>query len=139
MARIKRMGEAYSSGDVTVSVAGMQDVDPSAINYGYSYGHEYVRGIRRNPKAWRMGQKDQDATMTVSMDVVAEFEKVAPGGDIALIRPFPINVTFFNAENEMIRDLVMAKFIGNRRNVTGDEGLEVELELFVLDIRLHLK
>ena len=39
--RIKRMGEVYSSGDVVVTVPGMFDVNPSNIEYGYKYSHEY--------------------------------------------------------------------------------------------------
>lgn len=133
------MGEVYSSGDVTVTVAGMVDVNPSSIEYGYNYSHEYQRGIRRSPRSWRMGQKEMEAKITLPMDVVAEFEKKAPNGDIALIRPFPINIVFLNAENEMIRDQVIAKFTGNRRSVTGDGELENEFVLFPIDIQLNIK
>ncbi len=139
MARIQRMGEAYSSGDVVVSVAGMFDVNPSSVEYGYSYTHEYQRGIRRDPRAWRMGAKEFEGSITLPLDVVAEFEKIAPRGDIAKIRPFPINVVFFNAENEMIRDLVVAKFQGNKRSVTTDGELENQFDLFILDIQLNIR
>ncbi len=138
MARIKRMGEVYSSGDVTVTAAGMFDVNPSAIEYGYSYQHEYQRGLRRSPRGWRMGQKEFEGKITLPLDVVAEFEKVAPAGDIALIRPFPINVIYANAQNELIHDLVIAKFQGNKRSVTGDGELENEFDLFILDIQLNI-
>lgn len=134
MARIGRMGEYYSSGDITVDIAGMQDVDPSAIDYGYKYAHDYVRGIKRDPKGWRMGQKEMDAKITLTLDIVREFEKVAPNRDIARIRPFPIIVVFTNEENEIIVDTIIAKFTGNRRSVTGDGELESELELFVISI-----
>lgn len=139
MARIKRMGEVYSSGDVVVTVAGMVDVNPSAIEYGYKYAHEYQRGIKRAPRGWRMGAKEYESKITLPLDVMAEFEKAAPMGDIALIRPFPINVVLFNSENEMIRDQVIAKFTGNKRNITGDGELETECELFTLDVQLNIK
>lgn len=138
MARIMRMGEVYSSGDVTVTVAGMQNVDPSAIEYGYSYQHEYQRGIRRAPRGWRMGAKEYEGSITLPLDVIAEFEKFAPGGDIALIRPFPVNIVFFNLQNEMIRDLVIAKFKGNKRSVSNDGELENQYDLFVLDVQLNI-
>lgn len=138
MARIKRMGEVYSSGDVTVTVAGMFDVNPTAIEYGYSYAHEYQRGIGRAPRGWRMGQKEYEGKITLPLDVVAEFEKTAPNGDIAMIRPFPVNVIYANANNELIHDLVVAKFQGNKRSVTGDGELENEFDLFVLDIQLNI-
>lgn len=137
MARIRRMGEAYSSGDVTVTVAGMRDVNPDAVSYGYTYAHATQQGIRRNPRAWRMGPKTMEGSITLPLDVISEFEKIAPNGDIALIRPFPINVTFFNSENEMIKDLVIAKFTGNKRNVGADEDITNEYELFVIGIDLN--
>jgi hypothetical protein len=133
MARIKRMGEAYSAGDVVVTIAGMQDVDPSAIEYGYSYAHEYQRGLHRSPKAWRMGAKDYEGNITLPLDVSAELEKVAPFHDIALIRPFPIVVVFFNLENERITDRLWAKFKGNKRSVSGDAAIENQFELFITD------
>ena len=139
MSRIRRMGEAYSSGDVIVTVAGMRDVNPNAISYGYSYAHATQQGIRREPRAWRMGPRTNEGSITLPIDVSAEFEKIAPDGDIARIRPFPINVVFLNTENEMIRDLVIAKFTGNKRNVGTDEDITNEYELFVLDIQLNVK
>ena len=132
------MGEVYSSGDVIVTVAGMFDVNPSGIEYGFKYAHEYQKGIKRDPRGWRMGAKEMESKMTLPLDVIAEFEKVAPGGDIAKIRPFPINVIFTNSENEIIHDLVIAKFTGNKRNVTGDGELENEYELFTLDVKLNI-
>ncbi|MCL2328442.1 MAG: hypothetical protein FWC39_08005 [Bacteroidetes bacterium] len=139
MARIKRMGEAYSAGDVIVTVAGMRDVNPDAISYNYKFAHATQQGIRRSPRAWRMGPKTMEANITLPIDVIAEFEKIAPLGDIARIRPFPINVVFFNPENEMIRDLIIAKFTGNSRSVSADEDISAEYELFVLDIQLNIR
>ncbi|MEA4916547.1 hypothetical protein [Proteiniphilum sp.] len=135
---LKRMGEVYSSGDAVVTLAGLYDINPSAIAYSYSYAHEYQRGIKRAPRGWRMGQKEYEGTITLPLDVVSAIEKFAPKGDIARIRPFPINVTFFNAENELINDLVMAKFQGNGRNVTGDGELEREFQLFIIDVKLNV-
>jgi len=136
MARIRRMGEVYSAGDVKVTVAGVYDFDPSAISYSYSYAHEYARGLKRNPRGWRMGQKDMEASMTVALDIIADLEKKF--GDIALLRPFPIVTTLANFENEIITDILWAKFQGNGREVTNDGELEREYELFVLDITLNV-
>lgn len=136
MARIKRMGEVYSAGDVKVTVAGIYDFDPSAISYGYKYAHEYQRGLKRKPRGWRMGAIEYESSMTLPLDIVAELEKMF--GDIALIRPFPVNVTFANFENEMIHDIVWMKFTGNKRDVTSDGELENEFEMFVLDMKLNI-
>ncbi len=139
MARIRRMGEAYSSGDVVITIAGMRDIDVDSISYNYSYAHAKQQGIRRKGRAWRMGPREEGCTVGIPIDVIAEFEKIAPGGDIARIRPFPINVVFLNAENEMIRDIIIAKFQGNGRQVSPDENVTYEYELFVLDIQLNIK
>jgi hypothetical protein len=137
MSMLRRMGEVYSAGDVVVTIAGLYDVNPSALEYNVKYAHEYQRGIKRTPRGWRMGAKEMDGKITLPLDVIATIEAAAPKGDIAMIRPFPINVTFANTENVMINDVIMAKFTGNGRNVTSDGELEKELELFVLDIKLH--
>jgi len=136
--RIRRMGEVYSSGDVIVTIAGMHDVNPSGIEYGYEYAHEYAKGIGRTPRGWRMGAKEMTSKITLPLDVSAEFEKIAPNGDVARIRPFPINVIYTNAENEIIHDLVIAKFKGNKRSVTNDGELENEFDLFTLDVQLNI-
>lgn len=138
MSRLRRMGEAYSAGDVTVTVAGMYDVNPTAIDYNYNYAHEYQRGIKRDPRGWRMGQKEMDCKITLPLDIVSEFERIAPRGDIAKIRPFPIQVIFANQDNEMIHDRIIAKFTGNGRNVSQDGEIEKELELFPLSIELNV-
>lgn len=138
MSRVRRMGEVYSSGDVVVTLAGLFDANPSAIEYGYEYAHEYAKGIKREPRGWRMGGKEMTSKITLPLDVVAEFEKVAPNGDLAKIRPFPINITFANEENELIHDLVIAKFKGNKRSVTNDGELENEYDLFTLDVQLNV-
>lgn len=136
MARIKRMGEAYSAGDVKVTLAGIYDIDPTAISYGYKYAHEYVRGLKRKPRAWRMGQVEYEGSITLSLDVASDLERKF--GDLALIRPFPINITFANYENDMIHDIVWAKFTGNKREVKGDADLENEYELFITDLTLNV-
>jgi hypothetical protein len=136
MARIKRLGEVYSAGDVRVTVAGIYDFDPTKITYSYNYAHEYQRGLKRKPRGWRMGQQEMEGSITLPLDIVADLEKKF--GDIALIRPFPINITFTNFENEIIHDLVYAKFTGNGREVSGDGELERELDLFVLDVKLNI-
>jgi len=138
MSRVRRMGELYSSGDVTITVAGMFDVNPNGIEYGYEYAHEYGKGIKREPQGWRMGAKEMSSKITLPLDVVAQFEKFAPGGDLAKIRPFPINIVFANSENELIHDLVIAKFKGNKRSVTGDGELENEFDLFTLDVQMNI-
>lgn len=136
MARIKRMGEVYSSGDVTVTLAAEFDIDPTAIVYGEQYAHEYQRGLKRKPRGWRMGGVEYEASITLPLDTASDLERKY--GNLAYIRPFPINIVFTNVENEMIHDLVWAKFQGNKRSVTNDGELENEYELFVIDMEFNI-
>ena len=136
--RLRRMGEVYSGADSTVTIAGMFDVNPSGMEYGTDYDHEYAHGVKREARGWRMGKKNMECKMTLPLDVVHEFEKIAPKGDIAKIRPFPINVVFTNSENEIITDVIIAKFKGNKRTISGDSGMENEYEMFPIDIQLNV-
>ena len=133
------MGEVYSAGDAVITLAGMHDVNPSSVEYDYKYAHEYSKRISRKPAGWRMGAKEMSCKMTLPLDVISEFEKIAPEGDIAMIRPFPINIVIFNSENEMIKDKITAKFVGNGRKISPDSELEYEYELFVTDLKLNQK
>lgn len=138
--RIRRMGEVYSAGDCVVTLAGMFDIDPSEISYSYKYAHEYQRGLKREPRGWRMGAKEMEAKMKLPLDIMTVVEKAAKlvGGDIAKIKPFPVNITILNDENETVHDYLLVKFTGNGRNITGEDGLEYEFELFVLDMKLNV-
>lgn len=138
MAKVKRMHEVYSSGDVTVTLNGIYDINPSAIEYNSNYAHEYQRGLRRNARGWRMGAQEMDAKITLPLDAVSQIEKSAPNGDIALIRPFPIIITFLNSENDIIKDIVTAKFKGNGRAVTNDGEIEREYELFPTEMKFNV-
>lgn len=137
--RIVAMGEVYSSGDAVITIAGMFDVNPSGLEYDYKYAHEVSKGISRNPRGWRMGGRENSCNVTLPLDVISEFEKAAPDRDIALLRPFPINVTLVNPENEIIKDLIIAKFQGNGRKLAPDSDVEYEYELFVIDIKLNVE
>ena len=138
MAIIRRMGEVYSAGDVIVDIAGLHDVNPSAIEYNSSYAHEYSRGLKRKARGWRMGAREMDVKMTLPLDVISVIEKVAPKGELAFIRPFPITVVYTNAENDLITDVIIAKFKGQGRSVTVDGELEREYELFATDMKFNV-
>lgn len=138
MTIIRRMGEAYSAGDVVVTLAGLFDVNPSAIDYGTTNDHEFQYGLKRKARAWRMGKEAHTGKITLPLDVISSIERAAPKHRLALIKPFPINITFFNDDNEMIHDILIAKFKDQGRDVTADSDLGKELELFVLDIQYNV-
>ena len=137
MARVTRMGEVYSAGDVVVTVAGMHDVNPSSIEYDTKNAHEYSRGLKREPRGWRMGAEEMTCKMTLPLDVISKFEKIAPQGKLSKLRPFPVSVVIFNTENEMVEDSLIVKFQGNGRKISPDSDIEYDYEMFVLEMELN--
>ena len=131
--KVIKGGKMYASGDVRVDLANFPDVNPSAISYGYTYSHAARRGLKRAPQGWSVGSVEYEASITLSLDMIREFEKIAPMGNIVKIPPFPLIISFFNEMNELIIDNLMVKFTGNGRDVEADNdnGLEREYELFV--------
>lgn len=138
MPRIRRMHQAYSAGDVTVTLMGWYDINPTSIEYSYKYQHEYQRGLRREPWAYRIGQKEMEGKITLPIEASSILERIAPNSNLVMIKPFPIIVTFFNDENLLITDVIEAKFQGSGRSVTNDSELEYEYELFITNIQLNV-
>jgi hypothetical protein len=139
MARILRNGQAYSAGDVIVTIRGMSDVNPSAIEYSYTYSHEREMGLKRKPRAWRMGGVEYSCNITLSMDVITELERMCPPGtDLAMLKPFPIIVVYLSSENEEITDIITAKFQGAGRSISNDGAIEYQFEMFVTDMELNV-
>jgi len=138
MTIIRRMGEDYSAADVVVTLAGMFDVNPSKLSYGTENKHEYSRGFKRAARAWRMGADEHSGKIALPLDLVSAIERAAPKHRLAYIRPFPISITFANLENEMITDIVIAKFQSQGRDIEVDGDLAKEFDLFVLDIKYNV-
>ena len=83
-----------------------------------------------------MGGVEREASIVLPLDTSSMLERKY--GNLAFIRPFPINVVFANYENEMIHDVIWAKFKGNKRSVTNDGELENEYDLFVIDMKFNI-
>ena len=136
MAKIRKNGKAYDSGDVIVNMLGNPDVEVTEISYETTQEHQKNYGLKRRARSWSKGKIDDTCTLTLPMDEVVGIEKAA-GGDLLSIKPFDINVTFVDDYNEIINDTITCKFQKQGRNVNGEMGLSQQFEMFVLEIKYN--
>lgn len=134
MAVINVNGKTFDSGDVIVTLFGSIDFEITEISYGKKQAHtpNYSLGSNK-PSSFSMGKVEHEGSLTMRQSSLSKIEKSA-GGNILSIKPFPINVTYLNDDNEIINDSLLAKFTNQPREVNGDVDLKAKLDLFVLDI-----
>jgi len=80
-----------------------------------------------------MGKVNDSATMTLRLASLSAIEKAA-GGNLLRVKPFDINVTFTNENNDIVNDTLTVKFMNQGRDVGGDMDLKKQYNLFVLGI-----
>lgn len=134
MAVINRNGKTYDSGDVEVTLFGQNDFEVTAISYGSKQAHTANYSLGTNKAtSYSMGKIENEGSITFRLPSLAKIQKAA-GGDILRIKPFSVSVSFVNDDNELVTDVLTAKFTENKREANGDEDLKVECPLFILDI-----
>lgn len=133
MSTVRKNGKAYDSGDVVVTIEGIQVDEVKEITYGTEQEHQLNHSLANDATSWSMGKKTPKASITLYMAAVVAIEKQV-GGDLLRKRPFDIQVSFVNEYNEIVNDTITAKFQSQGRDVTGDMGLAKQFELFVLGI-----
>jgi hypothetical protein len=134
MSVINRNGKTFDSGDVVIALFGSIDWEITEISYGNKQAHQANYSLGSNkPTSYSAGKIEYESSLTMRLPSASRIEKSA-GGDLLNVKPFPINITFLNDDNEIINDTVYAKFTGNKREVGGDVDLKSQFELFVLDI-----
>lgn len=136
MAKIRKNGKAYDSGDVVVNMLGNPDVEVNEIAYETSQEHQKNYGLKRKATSWSKGKIDDTCSVTLPMDEIVGIEKAA-GGNLLDIKPFDINVSFVDEYNEIVNDTITCKFQKQGRDVNGEMGLSKQFEMFVLDIDYH--
>lgn len=134
MAVINRNGKTFDSGDVHVTVFGSIDWEITEVTYGEKQAHQANYSLGSNkPTSYSRGKIEYESSLTMRLSSASRIEKAADG-NLLNIKPFPINITFLNDDNEIVNDTVYAKFSNNKREVNGDVDLKTQFELFVLDI-----
>lgn len=137
MSVINRNGKAYDSGDVHIAMFGRLDYEVTEITYGTDQEHQANHSLGTNRQtSYSMGKVTHNATMTLRLSSGSAIEK-AVGGNLLAIKPFDINVTLVNEDNDIINDTLTVKFQNQGREVGGDMDLKKQYTLFVLDIKYN--
>jgi hypothetical protein len=130
---IVRNGKAYDSGDVQVALFGRMDYEVTEISYDTDQEHQHNYSLGSNKQtSWSMGKIANTGTMTMRLASVSIIEKAA-GGNLLAIKPFEINVSFVNEDNDIINDTLLCKFQNQGRDVGGDMDLKKQFKLFIID------
>lgn len=137
MARIINNGKAYDSGDVQAALFGRVDWEFTGINYATEQEHQANHSLGSNHQtSFSMGKVTHTADITLRLASASTIEKAA-GGSLLNIKPFPINVTYINDDNDIVNDTIIAKFQSQGREVGVDMDLKKQYTLFVLDIKYN--
>ena len=132
MARVIKNNKAYDSGDVSVFINGIE-IEVKEISYNVEQEHQLNHTLKNEATSWSHGKITPSGSMTLMMADAVVLEAAAPKG-LPKVKPFNINVMFANEYNVIVNDTIVAKFMNQGREVTGDMGLNKQYDLFVLDI-----
>lgn len=134
MGLIKKNGRAFDSGDVTVTMFGRTDYEVTEITYNTEQEHQPNHSLGSNKQtSFSMGKVSNTGTITMRLASAAAIEK-ASGGDLLRVKPFPINVSYVNDDNDIVNDTILAKFQSQGRDVGGDMDLKKQYTLFIIDV-----
>lgn len=135
MSKVIKNKKAYDSGDVNTFINGIP-IDIKAISYSSEQEHQLNHTLHNDASSWSLGKKTYSGSITLMMEDAVVLEDAA-GGDLLAIKPFDINITYINKYNKIINDSVTAKFMKQGREVTGDMGLEMQYDLFVMNVEYN--
>ena len=134
MSLINKNGKTYDGGDVHIAMFGSIDWECTQITYNTTQEHQANHSLGSNKMtSYSMGKVSNDGNVTLRLPSGNIIEK-ACGGDILKVKPFHINVTFFNDDNALVNDTLLVKFQDTGRDVSGDMDIKKQYTLFVLDV-----
>ncbi len=135
---IVRGGKTFDNGDVQIAMFGSIDYEVTKIAYGTSQAHtpNYALGSNK-PSSYSKGKIENKCTLGLRFKSISQLEKAA-GGSLLNVKPFKITVAFVDDENEMVVDVITAKFADQGRDVGDSDDLKKEFELFCLDIQYNV-
>jgi hypothetical protein len=134
---ISRNGKTFSGGDVTIAMLGSIDYEVTKIDYEVKQDHKLNFSLGSDkPTSYSKGKKTPSCTLGLRLKSVSALEKAA-GGDLLSIKPFDIVVVFVDDENEIITDVIKAKFQEQKREVGDEDDIKAEFEMFCLDIEFN--
>lgn len=133
---VRKNGKAYDSGDVSVAILGYVEDEVSEISYNTAQEHQLNHSLNNNATSFSKGKVSHSCSITFYMAAIRKIEKAAGAGKRLIdVKPFDVNVTFTNEDNEVVNDTITCKFMDQGREVTGEMGLKRSYEMFVLGIK----
>lgn len=134
MATIIKNGKAFDSGDVHIAMFGSLSYEATEISYDTEQEHQANHSLGSNEMtSWSKGKISHKASLTLRLASASSIEK-AVGGSLLNAKPFDINVTFVNDDNDIINDTLTVKFTKQGRNVGSDMDLKYQYDLFAIAI-----
>jgi len=128
-------GQTYDWESVSATIAGKILDGIKEISYDEEQELEAVYGRGNKPIAYGKGKYKASGKMTLLKPEFDMFEKVSlPAGGLAMVKPFPITVTYRNDDQSLKTDVLkdcLVKKIG-RAAKQGDKELTVSVEFEIL-------
>lgn len=137
MSTVRKNGKSYDGGDVQVAMFGSLSYEVTEITYNTEQEHQVNHSLGSNKaSSYAMGKITNTASITMRLASVSAIEKAA-GNDLLKIKPFEINVTFVNEDNDIINDTLLVKFQNQGRDVPDEMDLKKQFTLLALDIKYN--
>jgi len=134
MSKVKVNGKTFDSGDVKVAAFGSINYEITEITYASEQEHQANHALGDNEmSSYSVGKETHSCTITFRLASINAIEKAA-GKKLTKIKPFDVNVTYVNEDNDIINDTVTCKFMDQGREVDGEMDLKRQYNMFVLDI-----
>lgn len=136
MASVIKNKKAYDSGDANCTINGVP-INITEITYATEQEHQVNHTLANKATSWSRGKISDSCSVGIMMHDIVDLEKATGSGDLLQVPPFDINVTFVNEFNDVVNDTITCKFQKQGREVTGDMGLQMQYEMFVLGIEYN--
>jgi hypothetical protein len=137
MSTILRNGKAYDSGDVVIAMFSSLSYEVLSIEYNTEQEHQRNHSLGSNEgTSYSMGKIDHNGSITLRLASGSNIEKAA-NGNLLRIKPFDINVTIVNDDNDIINDTLTVKFQDQGRTIDGEMDITKQHTLFVLGVKYN--
>lgn len=130
-------GRAHDWASITLCYANVIVAGITAIKYGETRDKQDNYGLGSRPVSRGYGQVKATSNITMLAEEVAALEKIAPNGDITLLPPTDVVVSFIPIGSTEIATHILKnfEFKENARDMkAGDMGIEVSMECIVSHI-----
>ena len=134
---LNRNGKAYDSGDVDIVIDGDLYPEVAAISYSVKQEHQKNKTLKNKSTSWSKGAITEEGSLTLMMDDATKLQKKG-GGSVLGLKPFITTVSFANEDQEIVVDRITWKFASDGRDISGDMGLKMQYDMFVIDIEFNI-